>query len=47
MIVDYIHGIENAVLLILYSMCMIITHAPPISEFFLNLKEPNIPKGIH
>ena len=46
MIVDYIHGIENVVLLILYSMCMIITHAPPISEF-LNLKEPNIPKGIH
>ena len=38
------HG--NAVLLTLYSMCMIITHAPPISEF-LNLKEPNIPKGIH
>ena len=39
------HG--NAVLLTLYSMCMIITHAPPISKFFLNLKEPNIPKGIH
>ena len=47
MIVDYIHGMENVVLLILYSKRMIITHAPPISEFFLNRKEPNIPKGIH
>ena len=39
MIADYIHGMAYA------STGCIIIHAPPFQ--FLNLKEPNIPKGIH